>query len=212
MRLLIVAGYASVRAGLAAILSEVAGGEIVGAVSGSAEWENVLPTALPDVVVWEVSEDDQSHVAEFLAGGETGMVALTDAPAEMLERIGDSLPAYGLLRREADGEEIVHAVEAVASGLVVLDRSFAALFAPGSPVPAYRPHFEDEGEGETLTAREREVLQLMALGLPNKIIAARLGISLHTVKYHVAAILAKLGASSRTEAVTLGARRGYVLL
>ena len=63
-----------------------------------------------------------------------------------------------------------------------------------------------------LSAREREVLQLMAQGLPNKIIAARLSISLHTVKFHVASILAKLGAGSRTEAVTLGARRGYVIL
>ena len=66
--------------------------------------------------------------------------------------------------------------------------------------------------GETLTVRETEVLQLVAQGLPNKIIASRLGISLHTVKFHVAAILAKLNASSRTEAVTLGARRGYVVL
>jgi DNA-binding NarL/FixJ family response regulator len=52
----------------------------------------------------------------------------------------------------------------------------------------------------------------MAQGLPNKNIAARLSISQHTVKFHVASILAKLGAASRTEAVTLGARRGYVLL
>ena len=57
---------------------------------------------------------------------------------------------------------------------------------------------------EELTAREREVLQLVALGLPNKTIAGRLGISEHTVKFHVAAILAKLGAGSRTEAVHLG--------
>ena len=65
---------------------------------------------------------------------------------------------------------------------------------------------------ETLTTREREVLALMARGLPNKQIAARLSISLHTVKFHVASVLAKLGASSRTEAVTLGARRGAVSL
>jgi DNA-binding CsgD family transcriptional regulator len=57
-----------------------------------------------------------------------------------------------------------------------------------------------------------EVLQLMAHGLPNKRIAARLGISLHTAKFHVAQILAKLDAGSRTEAVTRGARRGYVTL
>jgi DNA-binding NarL/FixJ family response regulator len=71
---------------------------------------------------------------------------------------------------------------------------------------------ETTSPGETLTAREIQVLQLMAQGLPNKIIAARLGISLHTAKFHVASILSKLGAASRTEAVTLGARHGFVAL
>jgi DNA-binding CsgD family transcriptional regulator len=68
------------------------------------------------------------------------------------------------------------------------------------------------GSADTLTVREREVLQLMAEGLPNKLIAARLSISQHTVKFHVASILAKLGAASRTEAVALGARLGYLVL
>jgi DNA-binding CsgD family transcriptional regulator len=63
-----------------------------------------------------------------------------------------------------------------------------------------------------LTPREREILQQMAEGLPNKQIALRLSISLHTVKFHVASILAKLGVQSRTEAVTLGVRQGLVRL
>lgn len=63
-----------------------------------------------------------------------------------------------------------------------------------------------------MTARELEVLRLLALGLANKQIAARLNISDHTVKFHVAAILGKLGASSRTEAVAIGIRTGLVLL
>ena len=65
---------------------------------------------------------------------------------------------------------------------------------------------------EELTPRETEVLQMLANGLANKAIAARLSISEHTVKFHVASILGKLGAGSRTEAVTLGIRRGIVLL
>ena len=65
---------------------------------------------------------------------------------------------------------------------------------------------------EDLTGREREVLQLVALGRANKVIARELGISEHTVKFHVAAILAKLGAGSRTEAAHIGARRGLVTL
>jgi two-component system, NarL family, response regulator YdfI len=65
---------------------------------------------------------------------------------------------------------------------------------------------------EPLTRREREVLQMLAAGLANKEIATRLNISDHTVKFHVASILGKLGATTRTEAVTDGIRRGLVLL
>jgi two-component system, NarL family, response regulator YdfI len=65
---------------------------------------------------------------------------------------------------------------------------------------------------ESLTRRELEVLQMLAAGLSTKEIAARLNISEHTIKFHVASILGKLGAGSRTEAVSLGIRRGLVLL
>jgi DNA-binding NarL/FixJ family response regulator len=65
---------------------------------------------------------------------------------------------------------------------------------------------------EPLTARELEVLQLLAQGLPNKLIAARLHISEHTAKFHVSSIMLKLGAASRTEAVTSAARRGLLIL
>ena len=65
---------------------------------------------------------------------------------------------------------------------------------------------------ETLTAREREVLELLSRGLPNKLIARRLQISEHTVKFHVSSIYAKLGASSRTDAVSRGVRRGLITL
>jgi DNA-binding NarL/FixJ family response regulator len=65
---------------------------------------------------------------------------------------------------------------------------------------------------QPLTARESEVLGMLAEGLGNKAIAARLGISTHTAKFHVASILAKLGAGSRTEAVTIGMRRGLVAI
>jgi NarL family two-component system response regulator YdfI len=66
--------------------------------------------------------------------------------------------------------------------------------------------------GETLTAREQQVLELLAEGLPNKAIAARLGISDQTVKFHVASIAAKLGATNRTETVRLALRRGLLTL
>ena len=69
---------------------------------------------------------------------------------------------------------------------------------------------EDDGVVEPLTAREIQVLELLAEGLPNKAIAARLGISDQTVKFHVASIAGKLGASNRTDAVRRGGRRGRI--
>jgi DNA-binding NarL/FixJ family response regulator len=94
---------------------------------------------------------------------------------------------------------------AAAQGLVVLDPSLSnpALLArdPSSPSLV-----------EELTPRELQVLELLAEGLPNKVIARRLGISDHTVKFHVNAVLGKLGAQSRTEAVVRATRLGLILL
>jgi DNA-binding NarL/FixJ family response regulator len=108
--------------------------------------------------------------------------------------------------RRAD--ELAAAVRAVAAGMVVLDPSIARrALAPGFRVTSdtYAPELR-------LTVREGEVMRLLALGLPNKAIALELGISEHTVKFHVGAMLSKLGARSRTEAVTIAARRGLLAL
>lgn len=131
---------------------------------------------------------------------------------DMARIIGESGLAFGALLRDATPDEIVPAITAVASGLITLDRRLASdLFAASQRVAApatERPATSDE----PLTARELEVLQLMAQGLPNKTIAARLHISEHTAKFHVSAIMMKLGAASRTEAVTRGARLGLLIL
>jgi DNA-binding NarL/FixJ family response regulator len=222
-RVLIVAAYASVRAGLHALLADADGCEVVGEVSGSAELERLLPTAAPDVVLFDANEGDGGRVLEVVVGSEAGLVVLGDSRDEFRVLAAAALRGWGYLLKEAEGPEIAAAVRAAAAGLVALDRSLAPLLAEASGVksPAIdrtgSPLTPDAwrrtaGSTETLTAREREVLQLMAEGLPNKLIAARLNISQHTVKFHVAAILAKLGAASRTEAVALGARLGYLVL
>ena len=105
-------------------------------------------------------------------------------------------------------DQLAAALHAVASGLVVLHPAEVQAALPVA-APAWRPLAE---LAEPLTRREREVLQMLAAGLANKEIAARLNISDHTAKFHVAAILGKLGAATRTEAVALGIRRGLVLL
>jgi len=106
----------------------------------------------------------------------------------------------GMLQTDASPEQIVQAIKSVASGLMVFD---SAVMPP-------RP--DDSTLVEPLTPREGEVLRLLAEGLGNKEIATRLNISEHTIKFHIRSILGKLGASSRTEAVSRGLRTGLIEL
>jgi DNA-binding NarL/FixJ family response regulator len=113
-----------------------------------------------------------------------------------------------VLPREISAEQLQAALRAVAAGLIVAHPAEvgALLPTPASTMNEVTPL------AEPLTKREREVLQMLASGLANKEIAARLAISDHTAKFHVASILGKLGASTRTEAVAIGIRHGLVLL
>jgi len=97
--------------------------------------------------------------------------------------------------------EIVLVAEAEQADVVVSERVIA------TAAPATVPR-----EGAALTPRELDVLRLVAQGLANKEIAAELDLSAHTVKYHLASVLAKLGARSRTEAVSRGIRTGLLPL
>ncbi len=110
--------------------------------------------------------------------------------------------ARGALLRGADAESIAAALLAAARGLTVLDGDLAGDLIR---LPAAAP-------SEPLTPREREALALLAEGLSNKAIAARLGVSEHTAKFHVNAILGKLGVESRAEAIVQAARMGLVVL
>jgi len=108
----------------------------------------------------------------------------------------------GMLPADASSEQVVQAIKSIASGLLVFD---ASLIHRGASAL-------DETLAEPLTTREREVLGLLADGLPNRELAGRLGISEHTIKFHIRSILAKLGATSRTEAVSRGLRSGLIEL
>ena len=114
---------------------------------------------------------------------------------------------WACLARDVDADQLDLAVRSAEAGLVLLDlpNATTSLALPAS-LTATAPLTEP------LTARELQVLQLVAQGLPNKGIARRLGISENTAKFHVASLCGKLGASSRTEAVTIAARRGLILL
>ena len=209
LRIVIVAAYAAVRAGLDSLLAEADDLTVVGQASGSGDLERLLPALRPDVVLADDGPDDRAALLSLLSSGEAGLVLLGASRAGWSDLAALPLPGWAYLLKEADGPEIAGAIRAVASGLVVLDRSLAPTLLRPSDAETPRQILAP-GDGEALTGREREVLGLMARGLPNKQIAARLGISPHTVKFHVASVLAKLGAASRTEAVTRGARRGDV--
>jgi DNA-binding NarL/FixJ family response regulator len=144
------------------------------------------------------------------AGDAATEIEALDVPAVLLSGTADFEPggrdyagaARGWLARDASAEELAAAVRAVAAGLDVVGPGVAPAPGRGELAPGESP----------LTEREREVLQLVAAGLPNKGIARELGISEHTVKFHVGALLSKLQAQSRTEAVSIAARRGVLAL
>jgi DNA-binding NarL/FixJ family response regulator len=164
-------------------------------------------TLRPDVVVVDLDGERIDTALRGLGSARPGIIVLADDPRHVLV---DEPAVRGLLRgvlpRDAATSEILAAIHAVAAGLVALHPE--ALDASRRRGPARA----ESNPAEPLTARELEVLGMLAEGLGNKAIASRLAISSHTAKFHVAAIMGKLGARSRTEAVALAMRRGLVAI
>jgi two-component system, NarL family, response regulator YdfI len=210
-RVLVAAASSVVRAGLQAIVNAEPTFEVVGTESNLSALADGTDATQPDVVLVALERGEDSTPALPLGAraGLPGLVLLADDPegVEAAEALRHG--ARAVLPREAQAEEIVAAIGGVATGLVVLHPDLASGLIPHL-VPVAHPL--RASEVETLTPREIEVLGMLAEGAGNKSIARRLGISEHTVKFHVGSILGKLGASSRTEAVTLGVRQGLILL
>ncbi|MCC7365508.1 MAG: response regulator transcription factor [Dehalococcoidia bacterium] len=195
---LVLAAYPSARAGLAALLA----GEPGIAVVAQGAWPPELDAAYaPAAVIVAEAGDDAATAAAALDEAFPGVPAVL--LGEWTRVQVDGAPR-GYLSRDATAEELAAAVRAVHAGLTVLGPGIRAA-APGATEAAF-------SQDTTLTEREREVLVLLAAGLPNKGIALQLGISEHTAKFHVGTILSKLGAASRTEAVMVAARRGLLPL
>ena len=132
------------------------------------------------------------------------LVLLVDDPHAVWTAAARRAGVRAVLDRDATVEEITTAVAAAAAGLIVLH--------PDVFVTPVGTMAGEAGEERTLTPRELEILEMMAEGLSNETIGRRLAISAYTVKFHVGSILGKLRAGSRTEAVTLGVRRGLISL
>lgn len=209
IHVLIVSTLATVRAGLSSVLA-TADDVRVAAQASTLDADAVADSLRElDVVLLDApSAAEIDEAAAALDGLGTGLVVLGPPNAAGLLPLAAPSYAWAFLARDAEPGRIVAAVRAVAAGLVVLDPELAAV-GLGSQVARPLP---GASEADELTSREREVLTLVAIGLTNKAIAQRLQISDHTVKFHVASILAKLDAESRTEAVHLAARRGLLTL
>jgi DNA-binding NarL/FixJ family response regulator len=199
--ILILADNPLARVGLAALLAEQPALTVAGQSSGLALADD-LDLFKPEVVICDWGWN--GGLDRLTAAREAGVPVL--ALVEDVVGAGEawSAGARGLLPREAEAEAIAAAVSALSAGMVVMQPDYFNTLTLVVP--------RLEAEVEPLTAREREVLQLLAEGLPNKIIAARLKITDHTVKFHVNAIMTKLGVQSRTEAVVRATRLGLILL
>ncbi|MBV8893015.1 MAG: response regulator transcription factor [Acidobacteria bacterium] len=160
----------------------------------------------PGVLVVDLSDELQS-LPSALGGLKTGMVLLADGVDFHSIVQAFSARPLAILRRNCARRQLLTAIQAVAAGLTAFEPQVAEVLlrAPSETV-ALEPGEED------LTSRETEVLRMMTAGLTNREIASTLGISEHTVKFHIASIFGKLGTSTRTEAVTEGLRRGLILL
>ncbi len=212
LRILVIAENFLARTGLAALLAEHGDFDLVGQVAGGELLADDIDVYRPDVLVWDFGWDPQMALECFTElSDELGSDSLlpvlilladedrTGAVAAVLQ----DWPAGGVLK-DADPDQLAAAINAIAQGMLVFDPVLNLLPTSQDLIP--------EAPVESLTPREQEVLQLLAEGLANKMIAQQLGISDHTVKFHVNAIMTKLNAQSRTEAVVRATRLGLIML
>lgn len=202
VRLLIIADDPLARAGLATLLAEWERVTVAGQAPADEALLSNVDVYRPDVVLWDLGWDADTLPADF---NEIAYPVLALLPHEELAIDAWAAGARGLLLRDAEGERLQSALEAVAQGLLVLDPSLETALRP-----TVRP--DELPPSEELTPREQEVLHLLAEGLSNRAIGLELEISEHTVKFHVNAIMTKLDAQSRTEAVVRATRLGLILL
>ncbi len=191
IRVAVRAPYPSVRAGLRAMLAAEPGFLLVD------EADDEADVTIVDIEGAAGSGDWPRRPA----------VVLADSPAAFAAAVpAEGMPMAYILK-EATSTELTAAVRAVAAGLIALEPAVATLWQRPSLTPA-----APSSGSPSLTPRELEVLRLVAAGQPNKSIALQLGISEHTVKFHIGTVLGKLNAASRAEAVALAVRAGLLPL
>ncbi len=166
-----------------------------------------------DVIVWAPSTtmdlaSADSELSKLEIGDMPALLLVLNDPKALEHMTQLPVRAWGLLDQEATQAELTASVQALYEGLSVTNPAWLNLMLKSSSL-------SQDGNGdlvEPLTGREVEILQSLALGLTNKQIAGRLGISAHTVKFHVSTIFSKLGTTNRVETVNLGLKKGLIVL
>src|SRR5579864_7059850 len=220
LRVFLVANSSARRAHLAALISRGVRG--VSVICDSQISPARFAASKFDVLVADLdSPASAAAMLDFLqeAPASAGAIALIDDPDPAWVRSALRASMNAIISRDVNSEDMQLAVQAAEAGFVLLHpTSVHGLLQDNAIDEMNDVSVEDlalEGMAqgdmiENLTARESEVLRLVGLGLGNKEIAARLAISEHTAKFHISSILGKLHAASRTEAVSLGIRKGLI--
>jgi DNA-binding NarL/FixJ family response regulator len=209
LRVLVVSANPLARGGLALLLSGIDGMKSVGS-SGVEEAASLAAQLLPDAVLLDVADGESEDLDAIarLSTAQPGLpiVALAAEPMALPQAL--SFGASALLPAGVDSATLAAALQSAVQGLASIPRRDLAAILPQEE----RIEAALKAPVESLTHRELEVLQQMAHGLTNRQIAKRLQISEHTVKFHAAAILGKLNARSRAEAVARSIGLGWILV
>lgn len=206
IRILVADDHPVVRDGLVAMLGTQPDFDVVGECTNGREAVDLVEKLSPDVIFLdlEMPELDGVDALRKMRVSNPGVKVIVFTAFDTDERILAAVQAgaQGYLLKGAPRDEVFQAVRVVYGG--------GSLLQPVVASKLLRQVSQPDDLTEALTARELEVLRLMAQGLQNKEIALKLIISERTVKFHVSSILGKLGAGNRTEAVSLAAQRGLV--
>jgi DNA-binding NarL/FixJ family response regulator len=207
IRVLIVDDHALIRRGLSELLCAAEGIEVAGAIDDGAQAAVVVTDLEPDIVLMDLSMPglDGIEATRAVLGvrPSTKVIMLTSFSENARILAALEVGAIGYLLKDSEPEDVLRAVRDAADGGVPLSPKAARALLPGNRSTGH-------SSADSLSAREREVLSLVAVGLPNKSIARRLTISEKTVKAHLTRVFTVLGVSDRTSAALWAQRNGLI--